>query len=83
MRRALASAALGARVEAAYVRAGAIAEEDVAINRKIAQHGLALIEAGRSDQETRRAGQHPDALQRGMAGDGRLGHRDGADLSRA
>ena len=31
--------------EAAYARAGAIAEEDVAINREIGQHGLALIEA--------------------------------------
>ena len=28
----------------------------------------------------RRAGQHPDPLQRRMAGDRRLGHRDGADL---
>jgi methylthioribose-1-phosphate isomerase len=34
-----------ARVEAAYKRAGEIAEEDVAINRQIGQHGLALIEA--------------------------------------
>ncbi|HEY3795720.1 MAG TPA: S-methyl-5-thioribose-1-phosphate isomerase, partial [Bradyrhizobium sp.] len=33
-----------ARAEAAYVRAGEIAEEDVAINREIGQHGLALIE---------------------------------------
>lgn len=34
-----------ARREAAYARAGEIAEEDVAINRQIGQHGLALIEA--------------------------------------
>jgi methylthioribose-1-phosphate isomerase len=34
-----------ARTEAAYVRAQGIAEEDVAINREIARHGLALIEA--------------------------------------
>jgi methylthioribose-1-phosphate isomerase len=33
------------RVEAAYRRAGGIAEEDVAINRQIGRHGLALIEA--------------------------------------
>ena len=33
------------RAEAAYVRAGEIAEEDVAINREIGRHGLALIEA--------------------------------------
>jgi methylthioribose-1-phosphate isomerase len=33
------------RVEAAYRRAGEIAEEDVAINRQIGRHGLALIEA--------------------------------------
>jgi methylthioribose-1-phosphate isomerase len=34
-----------ARAQAAYVRAGEIAEEDVAINRQIGQHGLALIQA--------------------------------------
>jgi methylthioribose-1-phosphate isomerase len=34
-----------ARVEAAYRRAGEIAEEDVAINQEIGRHGLALIEA--------------------------------------
>ena len=33
-----------ARAEAAYVRAGEIAEQDIAINRSIGQHGLALIE---------------------------------------
>jgi methylthioribose-1-phosphate isomerase len=33
------------RVEAAYRRAGEIAEQDVAINREIGRHGLALIEA--------------------------------------
>jgi methylthioribose-1-phosphate isomerase len=31
------------RMEAAYVRAGTIAEEDVQLNRAIGQHGLALI----------------------------------------
>jgi methylthioribose-1-phosphate isomerase len=34
-----------ARVEAAYARAGEIAEDDVAINQSIGRHGLALIEA--------------------------------------
>jgi methylthioribose-1-phosphate isomerase len=33
------------RAAAAYVRAAAIAEEDVVINQSIGQHGLALIEA--------------------------------------
>jgi methylthioribose-1-phosphate isomerase len=33
------------RAAAAFVRAGAIADEDVAINRAIGEHGLALIEA--------------------------------------
>jgi methylthioribose-1-phosphate isomerase len=33
------------RTAAAYVRAAAIAEEDIVINRGIGQHGLALIEA--------------------------------------
>jgi methylthioribose-1-phosphate isomerase len=45
MRRALAPLLPAARDAAAYVRAGEIAEQDVAINRQIAQHGLALIEA--------------------------------------
>jgi methylthioribose-1-phosphate isomerase len=44
MQRVLAPLPAAARVEAAYARAGAIAEEDVAINRQIARHGLALIE---------------------------------------
>jgi methylthioribose-1-phosphate isomerase len=33
------------RADAAYTRAAEIAEEDIAINKGIAQHGLALIEA--------------------------------------
>jgi methylthioribose-1-phosphate isomerase len=45
MKRALRSLPRAARVEAAYARAGAIAEEDVAINREIGQHGVALIQA--------------------------------------
>jgi methylthioribose-1-phosphate isomerase len=35
----------GGRTAAAYRRAGEIAEEDVAMNRALGQHGLALIEA--------------------------------------
>ena len=43
---AFASAAAAFRaLQAAYKRAGEIAEEDVAINRQIGRHGLALIEA--------------------------------------
>src|ERR1700727_2373015 len=34
-----------ARTEAAYARAGKIAEQDIAINQSISPHGLALIEA--------------------------------------
>jgi methylthioribose-1-phosphate isomerase len=45
MRRALAQLPPSTRGEAAYARAGEIAEQDVAINREIARHGLALIEA--------------------------------------
>jgi methylthioribose-1-phosphate isomerase len=44
MQQALRPLPRAARVEAAYARAGAIAEEDVAINREIGQHGLALIQ---------------------------------------
>jgi methylthioribose-1-phosphate isomerase len=45
MRRALAPLPPSARDEAAYARAGEIAEQDVAINQEIARHGVALIEA--------------------------------------
>src|SRR3977135_768149 len=38
-------APLASRAAAAYSRAGQIAEQDIAINRGIGQHGLALIEA--------------------------------------
>jgi methylthioribose-1-phosphate isomerase len=44
-----------ARSEAAYNRAGEIAEEDVGINREIGRHGLGLIEAiaaGKKPSET-------------------------------
>src|SRR5258708_27511250 len=45
MRRHLADVAPEQRFEAAIARAGAIAEEDVAINRAIGEHGVPLIEA--------------------------------------
>ena len=45
MRKALAPLAPPARSAAAYVRAGEIAEEDIAINQAIGRHGLGLIEA--------------------------------------
>jgi methylthioribose-1-phosphate isomerase len=45
MRKALAPLSPSVRAEAAYRRAGEIAEEDVAINQAIGRHGLGLIEA--------------------------------------
>ncbi len=45
MQRTLRRMPPSARIEAAYQRAGSIAEEDVAINREIGRHGLALIVA--------------------------------------
>jgi methylthioribose-1-phosphate isomerase len=45
MRRVLAGLPPERRAAAAFARAGAIAEEDVAINRAIGEHGLGLIEA--------------------------------------
>src|ERR1700761_8647209 len=44
MQRALRPLPPSGRAEAAYLRAGEIAEEDVAINAEIGRHGLALIE---------------------------------------
>ncbi len=44
MKRALRPAAPSERAQIAYARAAEIAEEDVAINREIGRHGLALIE---------------------------------------
>src|SRR5260370_24413408 len=44
MRRALAELPPERRLAAALARAGAIAEEDVAINRAIGEHGMKLIE---------------------------------------
>jgi methylthioribose-1-phosphate isomerase len=43
MKRTLARVPLDRRLAAALARAGAIADEDVAINRAIGEHGLALI----------------------------------------
>jgi methylthioribose-1-phosphate isomerase len=45
MKAALLPLAAPARAAAAYARAGEIAEQDIAINKSIGQHGLALIEA--------------------------------------
>ncbi|WP_213770028.1 S-methyl-5-thioribose-1-phosphate isomerase [Bradyrhizobium sp. dw_78] len=45
MQRVLRPRLPAARVETAYARAAEIADEDVAINRGIGRHGLALIEA--------------------------------------
>ena len=45
MRNALAPLPPPARAAAAYVRANAIAEQDIAINEEIGRHGLGLIEA--------------------------------------
>ncbi len=44
MRRTLRPLPSSARTEAAYARAGEIAEQDIAINQGIGRHGLALIE---------------------------------------
>jgi methylthioribose-1-phosphate isomerase len=44
MKAALLPLAASVRAEAAYARAGEIAEQDIALNRSIGQHGLALIE---------------------------------------
>ncbi len=45
MRKALSPLSPSVRAASAYVRAGEIAEEDVAINQAIGSHGLKLIEA--------------------------------------
>ena len=83
MKRVLKPSPPSERAQIAYARAAEIAEEDVAINREIGRHGLALIEADRRDEAAGRARQCPDPLQRRLARHRRLGHGDGADLSRA
>src|SRR5579864_414910 len=55
MRRALAELPPEQRAAAALARAGAIAEEDVAINRAIGDHGLGLIEAAFAERGGRGA----------------------------
>src|SRR5258707_2761041 len=51
MRATLSPLPPSARAEAAYARAGAIAEHDVAMNQDIGQHGLACIEATRANNK--------------------------------
>ena len=68
------------RAAAAYAEAAEIADEDVANNRAIGRNGLAIIRKHRGDEKARRAGQHPHPLQRRLARDRRLRHRDRADL---
>ena len=72
-----------ARAAAAYARAAEIAEQDIAINQGIGQHGLALIEAIAANKQPGERGQCADPLQCRLARHRRLGHRDGADLSGA
>jgi methylthioribose-1-phosphate isomerase len=51
MQQALRPLPPSARAEAAYARAGEIAEQDVAINKEIGRYGLALIEAVRATKK--------------------------------
>jgi methylthioribose-1-phosphate isomerase len=51
MRRVLQPLAPAQRAKAAYARAAAIADEDVAINQSIGRHGFALIEAIRAKKQ--------------------------------
>src|SRR5471030_653025 len=54
-----------ARTEAAYARAGEIAEQDIAINKSIGEHGVALIEAIKA---TKRPGERVNVLTHCNAG---------------
>src|SRR5258705_7689156 len=65
MRAALSPLPPSARAEAAYARAGEIAEQDVAINGDIGQHGLALIEAIKA---TKKPGEQVNILTHLTAG---------------
>ena len=65
------------RERVAYTEAAAIADEDVAQNAAIGRHGLPLIEQAAKAGASR---QHPDPLQRRLAGDCGLGHCAVADL---
>jgi len=51
MRKVLSPLLPSARALAGYARAGEIAEQDIAVNRGIGQHGLALIEAIRAGKK--------------------------------
>ncbi|MEA2899104.1 MAG: methylthioribose-phosphate isomerase [Bradyrhizobium sp.] len=55
----------GTRAEAAYARAGEIAEDDIAINKSIGRHGLALIEAVAA---TKKSGERVNVLTHCNAG---------------
>ncbi len=65
MRRALAPLPSASRAAAAYARAGEIAEQDIAINKSIGQHGLALIEAIKA---TKKPGERVNVLTHCNAG---------------
>jgi methylthioribose-1-phosphate isomerase len=65
MRGALRPLSPAARAGAAYVRAGEIAEQDIAINKNIGQHGVALIEAIKA---TKRPGERVNVLTHCNAG---------------
>jgi methylthioribose-1-phosphate isomerase len=51
MRKALLPLSPSVRAAAGYVRAGEIAEDDIAINKGIGRHGLAVIEAVRAGKQ--------------------------------
>ena len=65
MRGALRPLPPSARAGAAYARAGEIAEQDIAINKNIGQHGVALIEAIKA---TKRPGERVNVLTHCNAG---------------
>ena len=66
------------RANAAWLLAARIADEDVETSRRIGEAG-ASADRGRPCAR-RQDRQHPHALQRRLAGDGRLGHGDRAHL---
>ena len=78
MRDALRNQPRDERAALAWKEAAAIADEDVAMCEAIGQHGL--DDHPRACGEEEAQAQHPHPLQRRLAGDGRLGHRAGADL---
>ncbi len=65
MREALRPLPPAARAEAAYAHAGDIAEQDIVINKRIGQHGLALIEAIKA---TKKPGERVNVLTHCNAG---------------